>query len=171
MYGYIFQSYRQVTISQWLDLVGKEQAVMLRKTITAVIFTFVVLGMGCTKETSFKQSVHPILLKNCLPCHSVGGKGYAASGFSVESYESVMKGTKFGSVIVPGSSLSSTFVILIEHKADPSINMPQRTEQQVLAAQALTEHDKFLKGWKITMLLPEQIKLIRDWIDQGARDN
>ena len=36
-----------------------------------------------------------------------------------------MKGTKLGSVIVPGSSISSTLVILIEHKADPSINMPR----------------------------------------------
>ena len=138
---------------------------MLRKAITAVIFMFVALGAGCAREISFKQSVYPILQKNCLSCHAVGGKGYAVSGFSVESYESVMKGTKFGSVIVPGSSISSTFVILIEHKADPSINMPRHTEQ------ALAEHDKFLKGWKVPMLPLEQIRLIKAWVDQGAKDN
>ncbi len=139
---------------------------MLRMAMAAVIFMFVALSTGCAREISFKQGVYPILQKNCLSCHAVGGKGYAVSGFSVESYESVMKGTKFGPVIVPGSSISSTFVILIEHKADPSINMPQRTEQQALA-----EHDKFFKGWKVPMLPPEQIRLIRDWIDQGAKDN
>ena len=139
---------------------------MLRKTISAVIFMFVALGTGCAREISFKQDVYPILQKSCLSCHSVGSEGYAASGFSVESYESVMKGTKFGPVIVPGSSISSTLVILVEHKADPSINMPRSTKR------ALEKHNKFLKGWKEPVPLPsEQIKLIRAWIDQGAKNN
>ncbi|GMR21655.1 MAG: hypothetical protein BMS9Abin36_2259 [Gammaproteobacteria bacterium] len=138
---------------------------MLKRVIVAVIFMFIALGAGCTREASFKQDVYPILQKSCLSCHAVGGKGYAVSGFSVESYESVMKGTKFGPVIVPGSSISSTLVILVEHKADPSISMPRRTEQ------TLAEHNKFLKSWKVPMLPLEQIKLIRDWIDQGAKNN
>ena len=93
------------------------------------------------------------------------GEGYAASGFSAETYESVMKGTKLGSVIVPGSSISSTLVILIEHKADPSINMPRPREQQLLG------HVNYLKDWKVPMLPAEEIKLIRAWIDQGAKNN
>ncbi len=123
-------------------------------------------GVGCgVKQVSFKQDVHPILQKNCQSCHAPGGEGYEKSGFSVQSYETVMKGTKHGPVIAPGSSLSSTLVILIEHKADPSINMPRSK------AKPLLEHEKYLKDWKVPMLPAEEIRLIRAWIDQGAKNN
>jgi len=132
----------------------------------AVSATLAVLGAGCAKkEVSFKQDVYPILQKNCITCHSPGGEGYAASGYSVESYETVMKGTKYGAVIVPGSSISSTLVILIEHKADPSINMPPPRVKQLLG------HVNHLKDWKVPMLPAEEIKLIRAWVDRGAKNN
>jgi len=137
-----------------------------KKVMVAVSAMLAVLGAGCAKkEVSFKQDVYPILQKNCLSCHSPGGEGYAASGFSVETYESVMKGTKFGPVIVPRSGISSTVMILLEHKADPSINMPRSK------AQPLLEHEKYLKDWKAPMLPADQIRLIRNWIDQGAKNN
>ncbi len=137
-----------------------------KNALIAVSVTLAVLGAGCAKgEVSFKRDVRPILQKNCRTCHSPGGEGYAASGFSVESYETTMKGTKFGAVIVPGSSISSTLVILIEHRADPSINMPRGKMQPLL------EHEKYLKEWKAPMLPAEEIKLIRTWIDRGAQHN
>ncbi len=135
------------------------------KVLTVLSATLLLAGGCAKKEVSFRQDVHPILQKHCLTCHSAGGEGYAASGFSVETYKSVIQGTKFGRVIVPGSSISSTLVILIEHKADPSINMPRPTLQPLL------EHEKYLGGWKVPTLPPEEIKLIRTWIDQGAKDN
>lgn len=113
------------------------------------------LSVSCAKkEVSFKNDVRPILQANCVSCHVAGGQGFAASGFSMESYESLMKGTKFGAVIIPGSSISSTLVILIEGKADHSINMPRSTgdvPRQPLAG--------------------KEIALIKSWIDQGAKDN
>ncbi|MFQ6021094.1 MAG: c-type cytochrome domain-containing protein [Acidiferrobacterales bacterium] len=136
-----------------------------KKTITAVALILVILGAGCTKPVSFKEDVNPILQANCASCHSVGGKGYTASGFSVESYEQVMKGTKFGAVIVPGASITSTLVILMEHKADHSINMPRSTKQ-------VAANDPFLLKWKEPVPLPlEQIEIVKTWIDQGAEDN
>ena len=135
-------------------------------TLVAVASALVAVGTGCAeKAVSFKQDVHPILQKKCLSCHAPGGEGYAASGFSVETYESVTKGTKLGPVIVPGSSISSTLVILIEHKADPSINMPRARMQP------LFEHEKYLKDWKVPILPVEEIKQIRAWVDQGAKNN
>ena len=137
-----------------------------KQVMMIVCALFAIVGAACMKkEVSFKQDVAPILQKNCLSCHSPGGEGYTASGFSVESYESVMKGTKFGPVIVPRSSISSTVMILLRHKADPSINMPRSK------AQPLLEHEKYLKDWKVSMLPAEQIQLIGDWIDQGANNN
>jgi hypothetical protein len=108
------------------------------------------LGAACSRtESGFARDVNPILKEYCAECHSAGGKGYVASGFSVECYDDVMRGTKFGPVIVPGSSVSSTLARLIEHKADPSINMPQGKPR----------------------LPKEKLDIIRAWIDEGAKNN
>ncbi len=124
---------------------------------------------GCgVKPVSFKQEVHPVLQKYCVSCHAPGGEGYEKSGFSVQDYQAVLKGTKFGPVITPGSSISSTLVLLIEHKADPSINMPPVSQDTTTP---LREHEKYIKDWKLQKLPPEDIKRIRAWIDQGAKDN
>jgi uncharacterized membrane protein len=116
---------------------------------TVAVIAVVVLSAACVKEPSFAKDVHPILKKNCLGCHSPAGEGYAASGFSVESYADVMKGTKNGPVILPGSSISSTMERLIEHKADPSIHMPRGKPQ----------------------LSRQDLDTIEAWIDQGAKNN
>ncbi|MEO6624677.1 MAG: c-type cytochrome domain-containing protein [Burkholderiaceae bacterium] len=117
---------------------------------TAAALALLVLAAACSKkEVSFARDVNPILQKNCLGCHSPGGKGYVASGFSVESYADVMKGTRYGSVILPGYSISSTIERLIEHKAHPSIHMPQGQPQ----------------------LPREELDVIKAWIDEGAKDN
>ena len=117
---------------------------------TAVSLSFLFFGAACShQEVSFSRDVNPILQKNCSECHTAGGKGIQVSGFSVESYASIMKGTKFGPVIDPGSSVSSTMGRLISHKADPSINMPQGRPQMPKAS----------------------LDTIAAWIDQGAKDN
>lgn len=83
----------------------------------------------------------------------------------MQTYDTVMKGTKLGPVIVPSPSISSTLVILIEHKADPAINMSRSKVQPLL------EHQKYLKDMRGLMLPKEEIKLIRARIDQGAKNN
>jgi hypothetical protein len=115
----------------------------------------VLLCVGCSRQVSFKNDVDPILKARCLSCHAPGGEGYEASGFSVETYQSVMKGTRYGPVIEPGSSIGSTLTRLIEHAADPSIAMPK------------SHHP----GMTSEYLRQEQIDTIKKWIDQGAKDN
>lgn len=107
------------------------------------------LLVGCSRSVSFKADVFPIFQSRCASCHKPGGAGYAASGFDVENYKTIMRGTRFGSVINPGSSLDSTLVLLVEHRADPSINMPHQQQR----------------------LSKRQVELIKKWIDQGAKDN
>ena len=123
---------------------------MMKNNALAILSAIMlVAATGCSREVSFKKEVGPILKNNCLSCHSTGGPGYEKSGFSVTSYEDLMKGTKFGAVIIPNSSLTSSLVMLIEHRADPSIDMPHGKEP-----------------------LPQKdIDRIKQWIDQGARDN
>jgi hypothetical protein len=85
-----------------------------------------------------------------MQCHTGDGVGLQKSGLDMTDYESLMKGTRLGPVITPNDSASATLLILVEGKADPSINMPHGT------GDGLTE---------------EQIATLRAWIDQGATNN
>jgi hypothetical protein len=113
---------------------------------------------SCSKPVSFSKDVKPILVANCLICHDGSGEGSFASGFSVKTYEGVMKGTRYGPVIVPGSSVSSTLYRLIAHKVNPKIQMPPH-------------HDEGLAKGREDELTAGQIKTIEMWIDQGAKNN
>jgi len=109
---------------------------------------------GCDKspeqqKISFAAQVKPILAANCLSCHNQQGDGYKKSGLSMETYADLMKGTRFGPVIIPGNAVASNLVILIDGKA-PDIKMP---------------HGSLL-------ILPKSERdLIKLWINQGAMNN
>jgi len=94
--------------------------------------------------------VLPIFQDYCLGCHVPGGKGYEKSGLDLRTYKGLMKGTKFGPVVKPGSSLSSTLNVLVSGHADPSITMPLG-----------------VKGG----LPKDKTDLLNRWVDQGAKDN
>ena len=107
---------------------------------------------GCAQEdaVSFAQDVKPILDQNCLSCHQEGGEGYQASGFSMVSYDDLMKGTKFGAMVIGGDSEGSNLMVIMEGRDDPSISMPHGSMDKVAS---------------------KDIKTIRLWIDQGANNN
>ena len=113
---------------------------------------------GCSKPISFSADINPILKSNCLECHDGTGEGSKKSGFNVKTYDGVMKGTKFGPVIEPGSSISSSLYLLIAHKTDQKIQMPPH-------------HDDSMAEGRMHALSPEQIETFELWIDQGALNN
>ena len=109
-------------------------------------------GTESSKTVSFQKEVYPILQKHCLECHTPPNtEGYQKSGLALNSYEALMKGTKMGPVIVPGQSLNSSLNRLIEGRpgVDPSIHMP---------------HGK-------TRMDAAELATIRQWVDQGAKNN
>jgi len=106
-----------------------------------------VLLPSCSRPLSYAQDVRPILVANCLQCHQPDGIGYERSGLDMRTYDSLMKGTKYGRVIIPGDSFDSVLVQLIEHRADPTINMPF--------------HKTHLTNFEI-----DKVKI---WIDEGAK--
>ena len=53
-------------------------------------------------RVSFSEDVLPLLKFKCPVCHLPGGEGYDKSGFDISSYETLMKGTKFGPMVIPG---------------------------------------------------------------------
>jgi hypothetical protein len=107
---------------------------------------------GCAREeaVSFSQDVKPIIDQNCIACHKPGGDGFEASGFSMVTYEDLMKGTKFGPMIISGDSAGSNMLVLMEGRADPSISMPHGAMKPVRKS---------------------DIETIRRWVDQGAKNN
>lgn len=107
---------------------------------------------GCSKEessVSFSKDVQPVLNARCGACHVPGQPGHEASGLSTATYDDLMKGTKFGEVVIPGDPLSSTLTMLVEGRADPSIRMPHGDQALPAAEQ----------------------KILRDWVAQGAKNN
>jgi hypothetical protein len=109
---------------------------------------------GCSpkqevQSVSYAKDVEPILTKYCRECHIPGGPGLEKSGLDLSNYDSLMKGTKFGPIVKAGDPLTSTLVMLIEGRADPSLRMPHGKEK----------------------LLDADIAKLRSWVEQGAKHN
>lgn len=132
---------------------------MASKTLLGIGIFALCFGLfGCERQISFAEDVQPVFLENCIECHDKVGEGLATSGFSLRDYDSVMKGTKFGAVVIPESSISSTLFLVIAGKTSPEIQMPPQHEQAWAEGRGAP-------------LSEDHIEIIRAWIDQGAKNN
>ncbi|MDH4234544.1 MAG: hypothetical protein OEV15_05375 [Gallionella sp.] len=102
-------------------------------------------------EVSFMNDVQPILHDYCVSCHSQGGKGFKKSGLDLTSYEGLMKGTKFGPVVIPGNSETSTFTKLLTG-TNKGLKMPAGLNEA-------------------GTLDRQYILILRKWVKQGAKNN
>ena len=98
---------------------------------------------------SYSKDVQPILAKNCAECHAPGQKGFVASGLDATSYQSLMKGGKFGALIKPGDALTSALNMLVEGRVHASIQMPHGREK----------------------LPAKDIETLKVWVNEGAKNN
>jgi hypothetical protein len=101
-------------------------------------------------QMSYRQDIVPIFKGWCISCHTPpDGQGYKASGVDLTSYAGLMKGTKFGAVVIPKEPDSSSLIALIYGRTSPKIRMPF--------------------GHKP---LPDCLRTnIWEWIFEGAKDN
>lgn len=105
--------------------------------------------MNYPARMSYAADIEPIFRGWCMSCHQPGGQGYEASGLDLTSYSGLMKGTKFGPMVVPGDPDLSNLLVLIEGRAAPEIRMPLGHRP-----------------------LPGCLsQFIAQWIAEGARDN
>lgn len=118
----------------------------------AVVTSLSFSGLACSAPAavSYQKDVSPIIHDYCLSCHQPGGKGFEASGLDMSSYQSLMKGTKFGSIVKPGDSFTSVLIQVVDGRVHASIKMPYGMSGGLSMA---------------------NIGVLKKWIDQGAKNN
>ncbi|MGB5517400.1 MAG: hypothetical protein WBO73_02910 [Gammaproteobacteria bacterium] len=116
------------------------------------IISILFLLISCaTQQVSYRNDVAPILQSRCVQCHTApDGSGYRATGLELGSYDALMQGTVYGPVIIVGDSRRSILNMLVEGRAGKSQSMPHQE------GDVLTEHE---------------LKLLSEWVNQGAHDN
>ena len=116
------------------------------------VFPMIVLAACASQpKMSFQRDVYPILQENCLACHTPPeGQGYLVTSLNMQSYETLMQGTRYGPVILPGDSRHSILNMLVEGRVDDSMRMPHGRPEP-------------LSG--------NDIEVLRLWVEQGARNN
>ena len=119
----------------------------MRIAALVVLFGLGVTEIGVAQEdnkpedsgkVSFANDVGPILVRRCLACH---GNQQAKGGFSLETFEAMIRGGNTGESLVPGEPDESNMLLLIENG-----EMPQDADP----------------------LTKDQIELIRRWVSEGA---
>ncbi len=102
---------------------------------------------------SFHDHIFPILEERCLDCHGEpyvknGRTIHPKAGLALDTYEAVLKGNLDGEIIDRGEHEESTLYVVITLDPDDSELMPPKGDP-------LTE---------------EEIELIKNWIDEGAKE-
>jgi mono/diheme cytochrome c family protein len=118
--------------------------------LVALIGSFVALIQGAllwstsaqTPDVDFRRDIEPIFRANCYQCH---GEKKASARLRLDEKSLAMKGGISGAIILPGNSKDSRLMKRILGEGDET-RMP-------IGGEALK---------------PDQIELIRKWIDQGA---
>jgi hypothetical protein len=119
--------------------------------LSCIVLVTFLTGCASQPQISYRRDVYPILENNCLTCHMPPqGKGYLKTGLNMHSYETLMQGTRYGPVILPGDSRHSVFNMLVEGRVDASMRMPHGRDEP----------------------LPQgEIEALQLWVEQGARNN
>ena len=98
-------------------------------------------------EISFSEDVAPILEENCVICHGGADENGAIKKemeLDLTSYDALMVGSEFGSIVEPGNAEDSILWTMIEFG-----DMPQDGEP----------------------LTTEELEVIKTWIAEGAQNN
>ena len=104
---------------------------------------FVELPASANHPVDFAKDIRPIFEKSCYSCH---GAEKQKSGYRLDSKAGALKGGEtYSPAIKPGDSAGSPLIHLVAGLV-PDTKMPAKGDP----------------------LTPEQIGLLRAWIDQGA---
>lgn len=98
-------------------------------------------------DVDFEKEILPIFRRNCLACHSATE---AESDLVLETPQTILKGGSEGPSVVAGKSAESLLLMLASKGKEPHMPPP----------------DNDVKAKPLT---PEELGLIKLWVDQGAK--
>jgi WD40 repeat protein len=101
-----------------------------------------------SSQVDFDREVLPILKSNCLACHN---KTTAKAKLVLETPEDMIKGGDSGPVVAPNKSGASLLLKAASHQLEDTVMPPPGNKVQA------------------SDLAPEELGLIKLWIDQGAK--
>src|SRR2546425_1372809 len=100
------------------------------------------------KPVDFDKEILPVLQNNCLACHN---KTTAKARLVLETPQDILKGGDSGPAVTPKKSGSSLLLKAASHQLEDTIMPPPANKVQA------------------SDLTPEELALIKLWIDQGAK--
>lgn len=117
---------------------------------------FLLVSFGCVlwfvhgplaraELVDYVRDIKPLLAKHCYTCHSPLRQ---KSGFRMDTIELLIQGGELGAAVVPGKSAESRLI------------------QAVLGSEGMSRMPPEGSGEPLT---PEQVVLLRRWIDEGAQ--
>ncbi len=98
-------------------------------------------------DVDFEKEILPIFRRNCLACHSATE---AQGDLVLESPATILKGGSEGPAVAAGKSVTSRLLILASNQKEPFMPPP----------------DNDVKAKPLT---PQELGLLKLWIDQGAK--
>jgi hypothetical protein len=101
------------------------------------------VARSAASRIDFQAQIRPVIEKHCLECHSQDKR---KGGLSLATYEDALEGGRNGPAIRPGNSTNSLLIHRVTGVVEPQ--MPK--DEDPLSA--------------------TELALVRQWIDQGARE-
>ncbi len=129
-----------------LLLLGRAAAQSPEEIVASVSQPIAIARLELGRAVDFGRDLLPVLRKSCLACHN---QTIALGGLILETPESVLKGGAGGPVVVPEKSDESLLLQRAAHRVQPFMPPPGNK----VGAVALT---------------PDELGLLKLWIDQGA---
>ena len=115
--------------------------------------SFAICARAADPDVSFDRQVLPILNTHCSACHTPSGVGFAAVNLDLRTYAGLMSGSAGGMAVIPYHPERSQIMRVLDddwHSADQTaLKMPPLGPQ----------------------LSPDELKVISEWIRQGAKNN
>jgi hypothetical protein len=120
---------------------------MMRKPLILLPFFLMPLTSSLVRAEapSYSKQIKPFFTRYCVECHNhEDPKG----GLNLQTYKSLLVGSDKGVILTPRKAGASRIVWLVEHKDKP-----------------------FMPPKKAKQPTPEEIALLRAWIDAGAKED
>src|SRR5436190_14263013 len=105
-------------------------------------------ALFAAEPVDFAAKIAPLFEEHCVDCHS---KDDPDGEFNLETFEGLLKGGKTGKAVEPGQAETSLMVKFLEGRSGKQ------------------GKNKFMPPGSKEHLKPEEIALIRQWIDGGAK--